>query len=349
MNMVFQRLQLLPEKSIEELLTAACPSIQYRILDEIFNEPHSLEKMRDLQAEILKDAEVKRIVNSQAPDGWLGSRFHGYDSLEAGIRLLCEKGLRLENPILSQAIRSIELNNDRIAKEMGTVGKGLDKGGYGGTSLMQATILAYAGLENKPLVQEQIQAALQGFRAVLKVDSLDQITENYRGKTVYRQGATWPGIYHLRLLAFTHSWRNEPNREMVQRAVKRLVVLSPIPYILVRYKSQIIAPAAFAMQEFNPDMSSMDAGQWMMWFHRMELLARLGVVGSIPELQNQLQILLSMLEQGEGWFALPLRHTWFRRWGAYTGLMLERDWRTSQRRVFDLTFRSLLIKHYSMM
>lgn len=33
--------------------------------------------------------------------------------------------------------------------------------------------------------------------------------------------------------------------------------------------------------------------------------------------------------------------------GAYTGLMLEPDWRDPQRRINDLTFRSLLILHYS--
>jgi hypothetical protein len=42
-----------------------------------------------------------------------------------------------------------------------------------------------------------------------------------------------------------------------------------------------------------------------------------------------------------------LNHTYFQKWGSYTGLALEKDWRHPQRRVNDLTFRSLLIIHYS--
>jgi hypothetical protein len=32
------------------------------------------------------------------------------------------------------------------------------------------------------------------------------------------------------------------------------------------------------MDNFNPDMSALDDARWMMWFHGMELLSRLGVV-----------------------------------------------------------------------
>jgi hypothetical protein len=54
-----------------------------------------------------------------------------------------------------------------------------------------------------------------------------------------------------------------------------------------------------------------------------------------------------MLATGQGRFTKALSHTYFRKWGAYTGLMLERDWRDPQRRIYDLTFRSLLILHYA--
>jgi hypothetical protein len=87
----------------------------------------------------------------------------------------------------------------------------------------------------------------------------------------------------------------------------------------------------------------MSDAQWAQWFHRMELLSRLGTVDRVPELGEQLRVLEGKLEAGGGYFTTPLRHSFFRKWGAYTGLMLERDWRTTKRRVSDLTFRSLLI------
>jgi hypothetical protein len=44
--------------------------------------------------------------------------------------------------------------------------------------------------------------------------------------------------------------------------------------------------------------------------------------------------------------SILLNHTYFRKWGAYTGLMLEHDWCDPQRRIYDLTFRSLIILYY---
>jgi len=84
---------------------------------------------------------------------------------------------------------------------------------------------------------------------------------------------------------------------------------------------------------------------WMMWFHRTEYLVRLGVMRSIPELKRQVDRLESLLEAEDGRFTRKLNHPYFTRWGGYTGLSLEPDWRNSKRRVYDLTFRSILILH----
>ena len=335
------------KRAIEELLRLGCHSIQYRIRREVFNESVSTDEMKALQTGILQDEIVKKIIDSQAPDGWLGRRFHGYDSLEAGIRLLCEKGVSPEHVALANALLSLETNTVRIVKEMGRVGTVLDEGGFGGTRMIQATVLAYARVENKPLVQEQIETALEGFRAVLTVRAIDDLAESYHDRLVFRPGVRWPSIYHLRLLALTYDWRIPKHQEIVVEAVKRLVELSPLPYIRVRYKSQLIAPASFGMQDFNPVVSLMNPPQWMMWFHRMELLARLGVVRAVPELRSQVDTLREMIDNDGGWFTKSNSHNYFKQWGAYTGLTLERDWTIPQRRILDLTFRSLLVQHYS--
>jgi hypothetical protein len=100
------------------------------------------------------------------------------------------------------------------------------------------------------------------------------------------------------------------------------------------------------MHDFNPDMESMDAAHWMMWFHRTECLARSGMIQSIPALKQQVAGLETLFGDRSGWFTRKLYHPYFARWGAYTGLMLEPDWRHPKSRVYDLTFRRLLILHY---
>ncbi len=344
LSRVPRRRVLLQDKVIERLLESACPSIKYRVRREVLDESIPGNETKVFQEQILQDQAVQSIVNSQQADGWLGKEFHGYDSLEAGIRLLCEKGVAPENPVLSSALVTLETMTDRIVAEMAKVGRVLDEEGFGGTSMIRATTFAYAGIEDKTLVQEQMEVALEGFQAVLTIESLDEIVEPYKSKLVFKPGVKWPSIYHLRLLAFTHSWRTPKTQELVTKAVKRLLELSPIPPVNVRHKSQLISPASFAMQDFNPVVASMNAAEWMMWFHRMEMLSRLGVVGSIPGLRRQVDALREILDAGGGCFTKRLAHNYFRRWGAYTGLMLEPDWRVAQRRVFDLTFRCLLIQ-----
>ncbi len=333
---------------IDELLDRACPSIQYRLRREILSQPPSDGVMLHLQEQILQDDAVKAILATQQPDGWLGWSFHGTPGMEVGIRLLCEKGVEPTQPALAAALTALSRHPGRLDRGIGKVGALLDERGLGGARMIRAAVAAYAGAEDKSYVKQQIAAALQGFEAVLAVDAVDEIVEPYKDRLVFKPGVKWVSIYHLRLLAHTRRWRTRKNQALVAASIQRLVDLSPLPPIYLRHKSQWMAPASFAMLDFNPDMASMNAAAWMMWFHRFELLARLGVVSQIPELRQQLVRLSDMLTLSGGKFLYVLNHRSFKHWSAYTGLALERDWRSPERRVYDLTFRSLLIlKHAS--
>ncbi len=333
--------------SIDQILFSACPSIQYRIRKELLRQdPHSPE-MTVLQNEILQDEAVKRVINSQGSDGWLAWTFHGYDSMESGIRLLCEKGIEITQPVLASALLALEQNTDRLERGLRKVGKILDDLGFGGGETIRASLFAQAGNEESNFVKKQIEQALENFRSVIPIQSLDELYSPYKDKSVFRNDVHWPSIYHLRLLAWTQSWRTQENCKMILESIQNLVRLSPIPDIYVKYKSQWIAPASFCMHHFSPDMNKLSDAEWMQWFHRMELLSRLGVVGQTPELAQQVQFLQSSLSENQGLFIKRLNHQYFQKWGSYTGLALEPDWRSSQRRINDLTFRSLLILHYS--
>jgi hypothetical protein len=149
----------------------------------------------------------------------------------------------------------------------------------------------------------------------------------------------------VRLLAFSQGWRTPENRHVVTEAVARLVAWAPLPQVYLRHRSRLVAPASFALRDLNPDILQLDDAGWMIWFHRMEMLARLGVVHHVPQLRAQVTQLQQILVGDK--FTKPLSHSYFRKWGAYTGLMLETDWRRAERREYDLTFRSLLILLYA--
>jgi hypothetical protein len=333
--------------AIDELMEGACPSIRYRIGLELLGRPTSDPEMIQLQRQILQDDAVQEVASWQQPDGWLAWDFHGTKSLEAGVRLLCEKGVNPEHPLIARALQALAEHSERLERGVGRVGRILDERGFGGSEMIRAVVFAYAGREENPFVREQVIEALAGFEAVLDIETIRQLVHQYRGKLVFKQSAKWPSLYHLRLLALTQGWRTPDNRRMVAESVARLVALSPIPEIHVRHKSQLIAPASFGMHDFRPGLGPMDGAAWMMWFQRMELLARLGVVSSVPALARQVVVLRATLDADGGRFIQRLSHPYFKQWGAYTGLMLEKDWRSARRREYDLTFRSLLILHFA--
>jgi hypothetical protein len=338
---------VLIQDSIDYLLAEGCPSIKYRTKMAVLGKSASSNEMVCLQRAILEDKTVKAIMRARKRNGWLGRCFHGDGGLEVCVRLLREKGVDSNHPVITEALQALNGKEEDFACELLRVGRILDQKGLGGSNLIRAVIFAYAGREDAAFIKEQVDTSLRTFQSVTTTRSISDVAEHYKGKLVFKADVHWPSIYHLRLLAFTSHWRTQSNLDMMHRSIGHLVKLSPIPHILVREKSQLIAPAAVAMDDFNPDMPSLDSKGWAIWFLRMELLSRLGVVNSIPELRAQVKHLAELLADDGGKFTKTLSHPYFTKWTAYTGLALEKDWKSPTRRMSDLTFRSLFILHYS--
>lgn len=331
-----------------ELIKRSCPSIAYRIRKEIFHEDTASPEMKALQGKILAEKEVVRILALKKEDGWLGGYFHGTGEPESAIRYLMEKGVEPSHPVVQAALRAITARGEEFDRGcMQRVGKPLDEWHLGGSKLMRAWVFACAGEENHDFVRERIDEALNVFRFAAGVRRMEDVYETYKGINVFRPGVMWPCVYHLRLLAHTKMWRTQENTAMLAQAVTRLAELSPIPEIKLFNKHQVISPASVYMNNFNDDMAALDGKEWMLWFHRTELIARLQVIPRVEAMGRQLTQVRQMLHDSGGLFTKKLRHYYFTKWTQYTGLSLEADWLSAQNRVNDLTFRWLLIEVYA--
>lgn len=334
--------------AISFLLENGCPSIVYRTKKEILREEISNQEQEYYQNQILQDDNVRHILSLQKDDGWIGGAFHGEDEPESGIRLLREKGVDPDNPVIRQALAAIEAQGEAFDQGcLWHVGKLLDEANLGGSRMIKACVYAYAGIDDTEFLREQIEKALAAFRFVITVHRLEELYEERKGKLVFRAGVPWPGIYHLRLLAFTNSWRNEENRGLLTDALTRLCGFGSIPSINLLHKGQMVGQGSFCMHEFDVNLEELNAKEWMMWFHRMELLARLGVANGVQAFERQIRQLESILRENDGIFNRKLSHYYFNKWTPYTGLTLENSWRKKNARACDLTFRSLLILRLS--
>lgn len=331
------------QKLIKYLLAEGCPSIKYRVKNEIFGKSdYNLQKI------ILDDQEVKKFISMQNKTGWINKDFHSEEGVETAGRVFFQKGLDKEYPTYKRMLNELEKRDNSFDNGcLSRVGKVLDRKGFGGSELMRSVIFSYVGLENKLLVKKQVEKTLECFSYLTTIKSLNEITTKYKNKLVFTKRAKWPSIYHLRLLAYTKSWRNESNNNMIIKSIKKLIQFSPIPNINVLEKNQLISAASFCMNNFNPDLNKLKDNEWMMWFHRMELLSRIGVVNEIKELRQQVVTIINLLKENDELFIKKINHYYFRKWGSYTGLALEKDWRSPKRRICDLSFRCLLIIFYA--
>jgi hypothetical protein len=340
------------EQTINILRFQACPAIRYRIEKELLNLPVP-DSIRE--TEISSDERVKEVFSWQNPDGYFGEVFHGgwvprenrkYSSTgaETGLRFLSEMGVSASNTRVKRALEVLLRDGwnrgytkwNIFAPEVGLQGE----------DYIRATVFSYFGIEDTPFTTFEVTRALSLLDRFSTVKALNEIVLTYRGKSVYRNGTVLPEIYHIRLLAFTHSWRNEETVKRVVKAVENLCVLSPLSDVYIRYRSQLIAPARIYPRDLTRPLSSFTDRDWFPWFHTFELLARLGVIRSIPCFSSQLDELVGLLRLGKGYFPIKPKAAYFRKWSVYTGLALEKDWRAEKWKN-DLTFRSLLILKYA--
>lgn len=327
--------------TIAFLSQQACPSIQARIHREFW---HELDY--PYQDEILADPLVQTAFSWSGNGRWENTIFHGYESMEAAIRILIEKGLNPNHAIIQSALNKLEQDSEYIYRGIGKPGRWLDEAGLGGSKIIRAYLFAKAGQPTHPFVTDEMPLVIDQFRSVLTWENYGQAAQLIKGKYVYQPGTVWPSIYHLRLLTYTTQWRNSQNMQLLQQVIQKLIDFSPMPPTYLKIKSQLVAPAGFAMADFNPKFENLSPFEWMQTIHRLELLARLGFFFTNPTLKQQRDWLDNHLQQNKGWSNLNLNHSSFKKWGAYTGIQLEKDWRSAERRRFDLTFRILLILNH---
>jgi hypothetical protein len=331
------------EKVLEHLTQSACPSIAMRVREEILGEVLSLKDRASYFSKIEQSTAAARVLGWQNEDGYFGERFHTPPSKskvwshEGSVRYLLEMGFDNNFLPLKKSLDVLLLKG----WERECVGKAAEVFGAGN---IRASLFAQAGLESADFMVRWIETALQGFRFIYKAGSISDIVVPYRDKQIFAAGKYLPNIYHLRILAFTHSWRTGENIAMVSEALKKLYFWLPIKPAYIKHRSQLIAPACNIAHEYNSDLMNIDGSYAFLWLHFYEMIARMGMLGLGSPFRPHFGNLLSRLDKTEGFFIERYDKKAFLYWSGYSGLALEDDWGKESRRINDMTFRVYLIE-----
>ena len=348
------------QKMIDFLLKNANPSIKRRVKSEIL---HNLtaDEAALYQEQIMQEEMIKRIIECQQENGWIGKKLHGgLDTQEGATKYLAEKALEKDTPVLKRAMDAFEsVPLDDLCYD--TRGKIIDEfkvTGHG-HNLIRCACIGRAGYDDVIDISPQIRLSLDCFRRVLEIDSVLDITRPIRGgkQFVFNDNEKWPCRYHLDILAHTSSWKNEQNIRMISDAITKLMktdrpeLVNLVPSSWVGYA---LGPlGAFPAQGLTVKVTSLQPSPLSIPYrgkpevYQMEYIewfSRCGIVKHVPALREVVDDILSTVDD-EGICNAPVLE--LKDWGAYGGFRLETDWKSRIRKACDITFRALLILHYA--
>ncbi len=189
-------------RHIDFLLENACVSIRYLVHRDMLNTPIDEPFMKEMQNEILQQANVQKHLAAQYPDGWIGKGIHGCEDMDCHIGGLLDCGVEVQSPYIQKAITA--LTTPEIAsqhKNWFIGGAALDAEGRGGNHAVIAQILSWVGYsEDYPIMSEQIALAQEHLFAVFDYTSPEDFSVRMKNYRCYKPDARFPGANHISLL-----------------------------------------------------------------------------------------------------------------------------------------------------
>jgi len=356
------------DKMIEFLLEHANPSIKRRVKNEILHNL-TLQEAAAYQEQILVEPIVQNIISIQKKNGWIGdSMFDGSTmyTQEYSTKYLAEKAVGKDASVLKRAMGAFV---DTPLTELcyGEGGKPLDELKYPGmgANLHRAACIARAGFDDVIDITPQIQLSLDSFKRVLEIESIFEILHpmKKRGKVkqVFNDYEKWPCRNHLDILAHTKSWRNEENISMIAESVNEMMITDNPDLVGFTPDTQVgCLGGIFPAQGLTVMGSGIypspimcepgrDGKDYNGYYH-FELIgwfARCGIVPFVPALHKIAEEIAASVDD-EGVCRLPrVAEDVFKNWCKFGGLQLEVNWKSKIRKACDITFRALMILHYS--
>lgn len=352
-------MQNIKEKMIDFLMKNANPSIRLRIQKEVLNNL-TLEDNAKYQEQILQEPNIKRCLASQLENGWFGYGFHGmnknagqFENQETCTKYLGEKAIDKNTLALKKAMDAF-VNIPLTDLCYGNKGKFYSEFmlAANGLNLYRCASIARAGYADIIDISPQIQLSIDSFRRVLEVDSILDVT--YTNKStkyrIFYNYEKWPCRYHLDILAHTDIWKNKENIEIIANSIIKMMRTERPEFFNIGTVSwvghAVGTSGCFPSDGFKLKRCKLKSGQIYYHMEYIEWLARCGVTSYIPALCEVVEEIADAVDE-EGICRIPIEETMFKGWGPYAGLQLETDWKTSIRKNCDITFRALLILHYS--
>jgi hypothetical protein len=334
---------------INFLLNHAGATIVYRVKNEVLKSSDSSDI--DLQKAILKERDIASIISAARPDGWLGLYFHTrfkgampFQVFEVALRYLAEKGVDLSHDAFSGAARAYLTRNvdDPVYENSGRLGYDYT---CMGLWLIRGSGIARIGYEDRIDISKEIDTSLASFFNVLNYNSIsDIVIKNRKGQYYFKEKLLWPCIYHLKILAYTYSWRTKDNIKLLASCVDKLLSFDVFePRIYTKINNYYASPCDAFTYNLIESFDNETVGPWL---DKMELFSRCGISKYSKKFKAEVGKLKATINESDI-SEISIDERYFKNWSAYSGLKLEESWRSNIKKLCDINFRILLILYYS--
>lgn len=363
--------------SIDFLLENAGPVIQYRLRKEILNNISTNDEVNLLE-QIYQTPQFKLLQSYVKSNGYIGSGMHSWDNWrgvklhetplqdgETAARLLSYYAIPKSHPIVSNYLTAMR-NEEILREEFSYISPEIPRfeqrfnGLNNGNSLMALlyTMQAMLGYgDDYDDMKEFQQISLRGFRRILEISSLNEITKyqaNSKRKYSYpyiEAEEYFPDSYTLAMLAYTFRWRTNENLKMLADSINHMnSIMKPENNMHIRINGKYVAPCFALIRPLRPfHVNTIDT---ILYRRPLTEIAMLGIgkeVGIIRESVANLEEALS----GDGILRLNFDLPHNTRYSpkkivyptAYVDVRLEPDYKSKNALLCDLTFWAVQFLH----
>jgi hypothetical protein len=351
---------------MEFLLENANPSIKQRVRNEILGNI-TAEEASDYQGQIMSEDTIRGIIAAQSPDGWIGNNYNNrgiYEGHACALEHLTEKAVNKDTPFFSRAMEALvntPANHERY-------GRGFDFCGFRypgmGAGLKASAYIAAARYDEVYDISPHVRLSLDSVKRITEIGSVFDIAHRKRKggqlRWVFNDYEKWPCTVHFQILAHTQSWRSEENIKMMARAVNEMMRTDDPQLVSFSPDSQVgCFGGGFPAQGLTVKGSGLYPSPIMCpigkdgkdpngkyHFAHIERFARCGIIPHVPRLSEVVGEIADSIDENGVCRLENICERLFRT-GKYYGMQLETDWRSKLRKECDITFRALLILHYS--
>lgn len=331
---------------IDFLLTYGGDCVRYRTQRDLLGVSPKEEFMRELQAKIIAKPKVQRIFACQHEDGWIGSELHGQGhgkAFDSSLTELLNYGMERDSPRLKAAAQSLQNRRPDVPYRIGfRGGDALDEQNRGGNRAIYAQLLANLGVEEAPVVREQMNLALRHFHGAVTYISLDDFTRRTTNAVRYYQPyALFPGANHVNILSSTTGWRSQENRAFMTSAFEKCLRLMqnqnncPITF---KTKTHFVGPFNFDWSFTNFRLDA-DSTSFVWWLRTMDRLSSIGFVSKIDRVDQAYRYLLELVDS-DRLFTEQTEQS-LKYYKAVHGI--EDSWRKKESMQADLLFKAVFI------